>query len=547
MTVRVGDDSPTTLAGAPSGRMLIAGEPIIGDGSVVHSVDPTTGAALEPGYPAASPVQIERACQNAARAAVPYRASTPHERARFLERIAEELDRRREQLISQAHAEAALGLQRLRGEAERTSGQLRLFADELRIGSWAQVRVDPAQPARVPLPRPDVRQRRIGIGPVAVFGASNFPLAFSTAGGDTASALAAGCPVVAKAHPAHLGTAEIVAEAITAAAGDTGMPAGVFSQIVGADNQAGALLVSDPRIRAVGFTGSRQGGLALAAIAQQRPTPIPVYAEMSSVNPVIVLPAALATRGAQLGEQFAASLTLGAGQFCTNPGLILAIDGPGLGEFIESAANALTRDQGATMLTTAIAEAYRAAADRAAGLAEVDVLARGGQPATAAGAAAQLLRADADTFLDNPLLREEVFGASSTVVVCTDVEQIVAVLSAMDGQLTATVHSDAADHAAARSLLPVLEDLAGRIIFNGWPTGVEVGHAMVHGGPYPATTDSRSTSVGSAAIDRFLRPVAYQDVPHALLPAQLSTPESYGYPWRLDGRLQTPARPREDR
>ncbi|MGA5536741.1 aldehyde dehydrogenase (NADP(+)) [Mycolicibacterium nivoides] len=547
MTECMHDDRPRSSAATPSGRMLIAGTPTVGDGPTMYSRNPSTGTNLEPGYPAASAGLVESACRHASQAAVPYRNVAPSERATFLDRIADELEQRREKLVTRARSETALGVQRLQGEAGRTVGQLRLFAAELRAGYWTQVRIDPAQPDRAPQPRPDLRQRRIGVGPVAVFGASNFPLAFSTAGGDTASALAAGCPVVVKAHPAHLGTAEIAAEAIAVAARDTGMPPGVFSQIVGEGNETGALLVRDPRIRAVGFTGSRRGGLALLALAQQRPIPIPVYAEMSSVNPVILLPAALAARGSALGEQFAASLTLGAGQFCTNPGLILAIDGPGLSHFIDSAATAVTDDPGATMLTTAIAKAYQTGSGRTGGLAEVEVLARGSRPDTAAGAAAQLLRTDAGAFLGNPLLHKEVFGAASTIVVCDDLVELVDVLAAIEGQLTATVHADADDQAAARALMPILEDLAGRIIFNGWPTGVEVGHAMVHGGPYPATTDSRSTSVGTAAIERFLRPVAYQDVPSALLPTELSAPESADVPWRLDGHMQLLAHSREDR
>lgn len=547
MTERIHDDRQSVMAAAPSGRMMIAGIPMLGDGPAVHSVDPNTGTTLEPGYPAASAALVGSACQRAARAAVLYRNVAPGGRAVFLERIADELERRRAELVARAHCETALPLPRLNGEVERTTGQLRLFATELRTGYWTQVRIDPALPDRAPQPRPDLRQRRIAVGPVAVFGASNFPLAFSTAGGDTASALAAGCPVVVKAHPAHLGTAEIAGEAITVAARETGMPPGVFSQIVGHGNEAGAQLVSDPSIRAVGFTGSRRGGLALSALAQQRLTPIPVYAEMSSINPVILLPAALEARGGPLGEQFVASLTLGAGQFCTKPGLILAIDGPGLTDFIDRAADAVAHDGGATMLTAAIAKAYTAGTDRTKDLPHVVVLARGDRPATEAGSAAQLLRTDARTFLGNPLLHDEVFGASSTIVVCATLEELVDVLTAMEGQLTTTVHADSDDHDAARVLMPILESLAGRIVFNGWPTGVEVGHAIVHGGPYPATTDSRSTSVGTAAIERFLRPIAYQDVPLALLPSELSAPELAGVSWRLDGRLQFVGHSSEDR
>ncbi|WP_328398188.1 aldehyde dehydrogenase (NADP(+)) [Nocardia sp. NBC_00416] len=514
--------------------MIIGIEPVPGSGAIVRSADPRTGEALDPAYRAASDADIERACAAAARAFPVLRATSAQRRADFLERIADLLDERRDVLVERAHAETALPRPRLTGEVGRTSGQLRLFATELRAGSWQGARIDPGRSGDAP--RPDIRQRRIALGPVVVFGASNFPLAFSTAGGDTASALAAGCPVIVKAHPAHLGTAELVARAIAEAAADTGMPEGTFSQLVGVGTEIGISLVTDPRIRAVGFTGSRRGGLAIAAAAAARPVPIPVYAEMSSVNPVLLLPAALAARGAALGAAFAGSLTLGAGQFCTNPGLVLAVDGPGLDTFTEAAADAVASNAGAVMLTNDIADHYAAMGDALAARDGVAELARGSRPDGAAAGAARLLTVDGSRFLADPELQAEAFGATSLLVRCADTAELTAATTALQGQLTATVHADEADHPLAAQLLPLLEERAGRILFDGWPTGVEVGHAMVHGGPFPATTDARTTSVGTLAIERFLRPVAYQDVPPALLPAEVRDDNPLGVRRRLDGR-----------
>ncbi|MEU6696419.1 aldehyde dehydrogenase (NADP(+)) [Pseudonocardia sp. NPDC046786] len=531
--------SAPTLAG-PTGSMIIGFDAVTGTGPRQTSTDPRTGQALEPGYPAASDEQVEAAVTLAAAAAAPARATTPQQRAGFLTAVADLLDERRDALVERAHAETALPLPRLTGEVGRTSGQLRLFAAELLAGTWQDACVDPARPDRTPLPRSDIRRRRVPLGPVVVFGASNFPFAFSTAGGDTASALAAGCPVVVKAHPAHLGTAELVATAVRDAAVASGMPEGVFSQLVGTGNETGTALVADSRIRAVGFTGSRAGGLALAATAAARPTPIPVYAEMSSINPVLVLPGALAARGAELGIAFVGSLTLGAGQFCTNPGLVLAVDGPGLDAFLDAAATAVGADAGAVMLTPGIARHYAGAGDAVAARPGVQELARGASPDAAAAGRARLLVVDGERVVDDPALQAEAFGATSLVVRCTDTEQLFAVLGVLEGQLTATVHADveqAGDVELAARLMPVLEDLAGRILFGGWPTGVEVGHAMVHGGPFPATTDGRSTSVGTLAVERFLRPVAYQDVPEALLPAVLRNDNPEGAWRRVDGEL----------
>lgn len=532
-------ESPTTPdtrvapVGEPlTGRMLIGAAAVAGVGPEVRSVDPRTGEPLQPAYRYGGPAEVARAAALADEAFDGYRATTVDQRAAFLETIAAGLDGLRDALVERAHAETALPVARLAGEVGRTSGQLRLFAAELREGVWQGARIDPALPDRTP-PRADIRQRRVPLGPVAVFGASNFPLAFSVAGGDTASALAAGCPVIVKAHDAHLGTSELVGRAIRAAVAEHGLPEGVFSLLVGDGPELGTALVTDPRIQAVGFTGSRGAGSALARAAAGRPQPIPVYAEMSSVNPVVLLPGALTRRGAELGAQFVASLTLGAGQFCTNPGLVLAVDSPGLDAFVSVAAQAVAADQGATMLSPAISQAY--ARNRAALEAHATMIAEGAPGGSAACGSAALLTVDGARFATEPALQEEVFGATSLVVRCADLAELLACLAALEGQLTATVHATAEDPAA--EVLPILERKAGRILFDGWPTGVEVGHAMIHGGPFPATSDSRSTSVGSLAIDRFLRPVAYQDVPAALLPAELrdDNPEKV---WRrVDGEL----------
>jgi 2,5-dioxopentanoate dehydrogenase len=516
------------------GENLIGAEARRGTEAAFRAVEAATGESLEPDFPGASLADLDRACALAEAAFDTYRETDPETRAGFLEAIAANILEIGDELVTRCMAETGLPRPRIEGERARTAGQLRLFAAVVREGSYVEARIDPALPDRKPLPRPDLRLRRIAVGPVAVFGASNFPLAFSVAGGDTASALAAGCPVVVKAHPAHPGTSELVGRAVQKAVASCGLPEGVFSLLFDAGQSIGQALVADPRIAAVGFTGSRRGGTALMAIAAGRPMPIPVYAEMSSINPVLLFPGALAARGAAIGTAFAASLTLGAGQFCTNPGLILALPGPGLDAFLDAAAAALRESPAATMLTPGIRDAYRAGVDRVAGHAAVTRLAEGPEGAAAQGRAA-LFATDADAFLADPVLQEEMFGASALVVRCQDLAAMRAVLEHLEGQLTASLHLAPEDHAAARELLPLLERRVGRILVDGFGTGVEVAHAMVHGGPYPATSDGRTTSVGSLAIDRFLRPVSYQDVPDALLPAALQAANPLGLPRRTDG------------
>jgi 2,5-dioxopentanoate dehydrogenase len=522
-----------------TGDMLIGGAKVRGGGAPIRAVDPSSGRELDPPFPGGSAAEVESACALAWSAFDAYRETGLEERARFLEAIAVELLALGDALIERACAETGLPRGRIEGERGRTVGQLRLFASVVREGSWLEARIDPALPTRTPMPRADIRQRHVAIGPVAVFGASNFPLAFSVAGGDTASALAAGCPVVAKAHPAHPGTSELAGRAVQAAVAASGLPDGVFSLLLDSGYEVGGALVADPRIKAVGFTGSRRGGLALVRIAQNRPEPIPVYAEMSSINPVFLLPAALASRGAAIGKGFAGSLTMGAGQFCTNPGLVFAVDGPGLDAFVEAAREAVAASPAATMLTPGMHAAYEEGVARLAANPRLTEVARGGAPQDGSyqGQVA-LFATDAGGFRSEPDVQEEVFGAASVLVRCPDVAAMWTLVDGMEGQLTATLQmDDPADLEAARTLLPVLERKVGRILVNGWPTGVEVSNAMVHGGPYPSTSDGRTTSVGTLAIRRFLRPVCYQDLPVALLPEALHDGNPLHLWRRVDGVL----------
>lgn len=522
-----------------TGELLIGARRQDGGAKSFQAINPATGKPIEPFFSGAGPADIDRACALAAEAFAAYRATSGDNRAKFLETIAVKIEEIGDTLIARAVEETGLPKARIEGERARTVGQLRLFAEVVREGSWMGLRVDPALPARKPLPRPDLRLRKIPLGPVAVFGASNFPLAFSAAGGDTASALAAGCPVVVKAHPAHPGTCELVGRAIAAAVAECGLPEGVFSLLSGVGNELGGALVSDARIKAVGFTGSRAGGLALAAQAAKRAEPIPIYAEMSSINPVLLMPAALAARGAEIGSAFIASLTLGAGQFCTNPGLVIAAHGPGLDAFLHQATESLTAAPASTMLHPGIFKAYQSGVERLQA-SHAKLLARGLASTGPNQCQAALFVTDAKRFSAKKTLSDEVFGASGIVITCADQHEVEAVMSSLEGQLTITLQMDAADNAAAAALLPLLEQKAGRILVNGWPTGVEVSHAMVHGGPFPSTSDPRSTSVGALAIERFLRPVCYQNFPDAVLPDELRDAHLENSWRRMDGRLLPP-------
>ena len=503
------------------GEMLIGQNRVKGINQAIHAVNPATNEQLEPAYLGGSEADVEQACTLAWQAFDLYRHQPIQERADFLECIAQNIEDIGDDLIQRAMAESGLPRARLEGERGRTCGQLRLFAKTVRAGEWLDVRVDEALPDRQPLARFDLRQQHIALGPVAVFGASNFPLAFSVAGGDTASALAAGCPVIVKAHSAHPGTSELVGQAIQKAVKQCNLPEGVFSLLYGSGNIIGSTLVQNPAIKAVGFTGSRSGGVALMKLAQNRPEPIPVYAEMSSINPVLILDHILAESAASLAQAFVGSLTQGAGQFCTNPGLVIAVKSPALETFKQKAAEAVQQSMSQTMLTPGIFQAFEKNVAIVADQADVQQLAKGLVAAEQNQCQAHLFSVDAKHFLNNEALQTEMFGSASIIVECEDLADVKRVLEHLEGQLTATVHMNQADLGTAHTLLPILERKVGRILVNSWPTGVEVCDTMVHGGPFPSTSDSRSTSVGTAAIFRFLRPVCYQNFPVDLLPTAI--------------------------
>lgn len=498
-----------------TGRSLIAGETSGTGTQTFYGYQPESGAALEPAYVSATEAEIEKAVQAAVEAATVYGNTTPKERGAFLRSIADGFDAAAEKLIERAHLETALPRPRLTGEIARTSGQLRFFAGVVEEGSWVMARIDSSDAARVP-PKPDVRSMLRPLGPVAVFGASNFPFAFSVAGGDTASALAAGNPVVFKAHPAHPGTGELAGQIITEAVRACGLPAGVFSLIFDNGHAAGKALAIHPGICAIGFTGSFRGGRALMDLAAARQHPIPVYAEMGSANPVFVLPGALAERSAETAKGLHGSFTLGGGQFCTKPGLVF-VESSQAKEFSEQLRAATADGPAFSLLTEQIASAYRKAHEQRASL----HTAEGKEAAEGFAAQSFLMETTANQYFADPALAEEIFGPSTLLVHCEDAAQMLKAAHEFEGHLTATVLGTEEDLRRNAELLQVLETKAGRLIFNAYPTGVEVCHAMVHGGPYPATSDGRSTSVGSQAIFRFTRPVAYQGMPQSVLPAAL--------------------------
>jgi len=523
-----------------NGAILIGASERTG-GEPFHAINPATGEKGDVAFSSAMPADVEQATKLADEAFESFSTLSPDARATFLESVADNIMGIGDLLIETAMAESGLPRARLEGERGRTVGQLRLFASYVRLGDWLDATIDRAMPERAPLPRADLRRVNHSVGPVAVFGASNFPLAFSVAGGDTAAAFAAGSPVVVKGHSAHPGTGELVARAIQAAVKSCGLHEGVFSYLPGADRALGGALVADPRIKAVGFTGSRGGGTALMKIAAERPEPIPVYAEMSSINPVVLLPGALASRGEAMGAAFVGSLTMGSGQFCTNPGLVIALDGPDLDAFVASAAAAMSGAAPQVMLTPGIHEAYEKGVAALAGADGVTTVARGTEPEGVNRGQAAFFSTDSATFTSNPVLAEEVFGSSSVLIRCSSIDEVVATIAGLEGQLTATLQIGEGDQDHAAKLLPTLSRKVGRILTNGWPTGVEVTHAMVHGGPFPSTADGRSTSVGTLAMMRFLRPVCYQDVPDTLLPAALQDANPWGLTRRVEGKLEVAA------
>jgi len=499
----------------PHGKHLIAGDWVSGDAT--FKSEPTTGPAFD--YSVGTVALVDQACRAAEDAFWTYAYTSRADRAAFLNAIADEIEARAEAITEIGTSETGLPVARLQGERGRTTGQLRLFASHILSGGYLDKRHDAALPDRQPAPRPEIVMLQQPIGPVAVFGASNFPLAFSVAGGDTAAALAAGCPVVVKGHSAHPGTSEIVAEAIKAAVERCGMPKGVFSLIQGGKRDVGQAVVQHPLIKAVGFTGSLAGGRALFNLCAARPEPIPFFGELGSVNPMFVLPHAAAARAEGMGQGWAGSLTMGAGQFCTNPGIAVVVDGPDADRFVTATKDALGKVSPQTMLTDGIAQAFHAGQAKMASSNTVSPLIN--TPATGRDAAPALFETTGDAYLADAALGHEVFGPLGLVVRVKSTDDMVALAKGFEGQLTATLHMDSDDMAAARALRPVLERKAGRVLVNGFPTGVEVVDSMVHGGPYPASTNFGATSVGTLSIRRFLRPVSYQNMPAELLPDDL--------------------------
>lgn len=496
----------------PHGKHLIAGTWV--GAEQTFASEPASGPAHD--FSVGTTALVDQACEAAEAAFWSYGYSTREARAAFLNTIADEIEARAEAITDIGTRETGLPEARLNGERGRTTGQLRLFADHILKGDYLDTRVDPALPDRQPLPRPELRMVQRPIGPVAVFGASNFPLAFSTAGGDTAAALAAGCPVVVKGHSAHPGTGEIVAEAVHAAIEKCDMPKGVFSLIQGGNRTVGQALVQHPLIKAVGFTGSLGGGRALFDLCAARPEPIPFFGELGSVNPMFVLPEACKARGQALGEGWAGSLTMGAGQFCTNPGIAVVPKGAEGDSFVEAATAALQDAPAQVMLTDGIAQAYRD------GKARFDrrnaVQPRLSTESEGRSALPNLYETDTEAYLQDHELGEEVFGPLGLVVRTSSIEEMESLAKGLEGQLTITLQIDDADTETARRLMPIIERKAGRLLVNGFPTGVEVADSMVHGGPYPASTNFGATSVGTLSIRRFLRPVCYQNMPAGLLP-----------------------------
>ncbi len=497
------------------------------------AIDPSSGNELPGDFYAAGLADVDASLNLAEKAAAVYRYTDKKTKAAFLRSIAEEITNLGDELIERAMAESGLPQARLQGERGRTTGQLNMFADLIEEGSWVEAVIDNALPDRQPAARPDIRKMLIPVGPVVVFGASNFPLAFSVAGGDTASALAAGCPVIVKAHPAHPGTSALVAEAIKKAAQKHELPEGVFSILYDNGYTVGEALVKHPKTRVVTFTGSFKGGTALLKLAQQRDQPIPVFAEMGSVNPVILLPEALENRYNQIAEQYASSITLGAGQFCTNPGLLIAMKSAGLEKFKKALGDALAKINSSTMLTPGICKNYLALSEQMLNEQGVSIIGKGNLGNEKSNQAQPIVATvSASSFLVNPKLKEEIFDPFSLLVEADYEVQLQQVLDDLHGQLTASVVADETDLVKYKSLIQGITNIAGRVMLNNVPTGVEVVQAMQHGGPFPATSDSRFTSVGTGAIKRFVRPVSWQNWSNDLLPDELKNDNPLKI-WRL--------------
>jgi len=519
------------------GKQIIAGN-LVSTGEVGdNSVDRVTGNLLPYTFFQATPNEIDEAV-NAAQQAFPlFKKQSGAEKAALLDEIANAIINIGDDLITMAGLETALPNQRLMGERQRTLDQIKSFSNLLREGRWVDARIEQGDPNRTPIPKPDLRSMQIAIGPVAVFGASNFPFAFSVAGGDTISALAAGCPVIFKAHPAHPVTCELVGKAITAAIEKCGMPKGVFSMLHGDGPTVGKALVIHPGIKAVAFTGSYKAGRSIFDAAAARTEPIPVYAEMGSTNPVFVLPEAIKQRGEAIAHGFAAALTLGVGQFCTNPGLLVYQNDLLEQPFKNKLAEAVSGSQGGTMLTDQIAESYTSGINSRRDTAGLEILASGVTTDKYSYQMPVLFHTDAELLMQEAHLQEELFGPSGIAVSAKSRQELLQLAENLSGHLTATVHGTDEELVEYQDLLDILVRKVGRLVVNGFPTGVEVSHAMVHGGPFPATTDARSTSVGTAAIYRFTRPVCFQGMPQALLPSELNNANPLGI-WRsVNGKI----------
>ncbi|HYF49369.1 MAG TPA: aldehyde dehydrogenase (NADP(+)) [Planctomycetota bacterium] len=525
----------SNVAREPHGANLIAGERVVGTGASWHAIAAAGGAKLPGSFRDADDDQIDRALRLADESFDSFRATPVAVLEKFLEQIALEIEALGDALLQRAHEETGLPLARLTMERGRTMAQARMFAQVVREGSWVDAVIDTALPDRKPQPRPDIRRKLVPLGPVVVFGASNFPLAISVASCDTLGAFAVGCPVVVKAHPSHAGTCEMIAEAILSAGRACGLPAGFFSLVHGKEHGVGLALVRHPLTRAVAFTGSEKAGRALFDAAAARLEPIPVYAEMGSTNPIFVLPGALAERAENIAEGFVQSMSLGVGQFCTQPGLLIGVRSPEFSKTAASITEKAAKIPAATMLNAGICAGFHEGVAKVRAIPGVQVL----TPETSEKSSATpvVVKVGARTFAANEALRHEVFGPFSIIIECDDLAEMLALARNLNGQLTATIHATAAELQEHATLVRILERKAGRIVFNGFPTGVEVCAAMHHGGPYPASTHSFFNSIGSSSLLRFVRPVAYQSFPDAALPLELQASNPRGIVRRVDGRV----------
>jgi len=522
---------------ALQGKSILGGQRGAAGSEHFFAVNPASGDKLDPAFYSAPVADVEKAAQLATSAFSTYGRSTGRDRGHFLRTIAGNLEAISEDLIERAHQETALPKTRLQGETARTCGQLRLFAQVVEEGSWVNARIDRAEPERKPAAKPDIRSMFRPLGPVAVFGASNFPLAFSVAGGDTASAFAAGNPVIVKAHPAHPGTSELAGQAITGSVRECGLPEGLFSLMFDSGTQIGIALVTHPLVKAVGFTGSRAAGRALMDLTSSRPEPIPFFGEMSSTNPVFILPGALRERGDAIASGLHSSFTLGSGQFCTKPGMVFVQGGDRAHGFQQKLRELVSAPGRYDLLTSGIRSSYQSAVATRKDNEGIKSVTMSPDPGTAQSVGAVLFEIKADAFLKNHGFEAEIFGPTTLVVEHSTREQLLEIAHGLEGHLTAGIHGTEEDLRQFADLIAILETKVGRLIFNGFPTGVEVTHAMVHGGPYPATSDGRSTSVGSQAIFRFCRPICYQGFPNSALPEELKDENPLGI-WRMiDGRL----------